>query len=281
MYRRAMPNGRLADPDCTLGTDPRSDPRMVKAFAQFGLDGPAPEIPLTVDSPLEDRLAWAVATEEGFAGLFEAFAQGVPIAEGVTTRTVTIAGGDGNDVTLYISRPADAEAALPAVVHLHGGGMAILSAAETITCRAREYLAGTGLVVVGVEFRNSAGKLGVHPYPAGLNDCAAAVQWVAANRAELGISHLIVSGESGGGNLTLDRCAQGEAGRLVRRDRRLLCAVSDDFESLARRSRRSAVAERERRILDQLSGAGADGFAVRPRQFALARCHMLGGRGDR
>ena len=41
------------------------------------------------------------------------------------------------------------------------------------------------------------------PYPAGLNDCAAAVQWVAANRAELGISHLIVSGESGGGNLTL------------------------------------------------------------------------------
>ena len=203
MYRRAMPNGRLADPDCTLGSDARSDPRMVKAFAQFGLDGAAAEIPLAVDSPLEDRLAWAVAMEEGFAGLFEAFAQGMPNTEGVTTRTVTIAGGDGNDLTLYISRPADAGAALPAVVHLHGGGMAILSAAETITCRLREYLAGTGLVVVGVEFRNSAGKLGVHPFPAGLNDCAAAVQWVAANRAELGISHLIVSGESGGGNLTL------------------------------------------------------------------------------
>jgi len=88
-------------------------------------------------------------------------------------------------------------------VHLHGGGMAILSAAETITCRAREYLAATGLVVVGVEFRNSAGKLGMHPYPSGLSDCAAAIRWVAANRAELGISQLIVSGESGGGNLTL------------------------------------------------------------------------------
>jgi hypothetical protein len=36
-----------------------------------------------------------------------------------------------------------------------------------------------------------------------LDDCAAAVQWVAANRPELGVSHLIVSGESGGGNLTL------------------------------------------------------------------------------
>jgi acetyl esterase len=198
-----MLNGRLADPDCTLGTDPRSDPRMVKAFEQFGLDGAPPEEALQIDSPLGDRLAWAAGVEEGYAGLFDALAQGTPTAEGVTTRTVTIAGGDGNDVTLYISRPADADIALPAVVHLHGGGMAILSAAEAITHRAREYLAATGVVVVGVEFRNSAGKLGVHPYPAGLNDCAGAVQWVAANRAELGISHLIVSGESGGGNLTL------------------------------------------------------------------------------
>ena len=58
-------------------------------------------------------------------------------------------------------------------------------------------------LAVDVEFRNSAGKLGPHPYPAGLNDCAAAVRWVWANRRELGVSHLVVSGESGGGNLTL------------------------------------------------------------------------------
>ena len=203
LYGRAMAYGRHADPDSTLGTDPRSDPRMVKVLAQFGLDGSAPVEAPPIDSALEDRLAWAVEVEEGYAGLFEAFAQGMPIAEGVTTRNVTIAGGDGNEVTLYVSRPTNTQTALPAVVHLHGGGMAILSAADTITCRAREHLAATGLVVVGVEFRNSAGKLGPHPYPAGLNDCAAAVRWVAANRAELGISHLIVSGESGGGNLTL------------------------------------------------------------------------------
>ncbi len=48
-----------------------------------------------------------------------------------------------------------------------------------------------------------AASSGPHPFPAGLNDCAAAVRWAAANRAELGITHLIVSGESGGGNLTL------------------------------------------------------------------------------
>ena len=58
-------------------------------------------------------------------------------------------------------------------------------------------------MVVGVEFRNASGKHGVHPFPAGLNDCAAALDWVVANKARLGIGKLIISGESGGGNLTL------------------------------------------------------------------------------
>jgi len=69
--------------------------------------------------------------------------------------------------------------------------------------RARENLAATGLVVIGVEFRNAGGRLGPHAYPAGLNDCASAIRWTYANRADLGISHLITCGESGGGNLTL------------------------------------------------------------------------------
>ncbi len=198
-----MPEGRLADPACSLGTDPRSDPRMVAAFAPFGIDANVPELPVTHDSPLDDRLAFTAKTEEIMAAVFEPLGQEFPIVDGVSTTTVTIPGGDGQDVTLYVSRPTDTDAALPCVVHLHGGGMAILSAAGTTYLRGREYLAATGLVVVGVEFRNSAGKLGIHPYPAGLNDCAAAVRWVFANRDQLGITHLIVSGESGGGNLTL------------------------------------------------------------------------------
>lgn len=127
----------------------------------------------------------------------------MPVAPGVTTTTTTSTGGDGNDITLFITRPDAGDVPLPGVVHLHGGGMAIGSAADTGYIRIREYFAATGLVVVGVEFRNSGGKLGPHPFPAGLNDCAAAAQWVAANRGDLGITHLIVCGESGGGNLTL------------------------------------------------------------------------------
>jgi acetyl esterase/lipase len=140
--------GRLADPDATIGTDTRADPRMVAAFVPFGLDGrfPAPE--LEVDAPLEDRLAFAAMAEDGTGAILDAFAQAVPRPEGVVTTTTTITGVDGNDVTLYISRPDAPDAALPCVVHLHGGAMAILTAADRIYARIREYLAATGLVVV-------------------------------------------------------------------------------------------------------------------------------------
>src|SRR6185437_13209304 len=197
-----MPDGRLANPDCSLGTDPRADPRMVKAFAPFGMDALPTPLAVTVDSPLDDRLAFIATTEELSGALFEALAQALPTVERVTTTTVTIPGGDGQDLTLHVSRP-DTDEASPCVVHLHGGGMAFLSAADNVYRRGCQTLSATGLVVVGVEFRNSAGKLGVHPYPAGLNDCAAAVRWVFANRDGLGVTHLIVAGESGGGNLTL------------------------------------------------------------------------------
>jgi len=182
---------------------------MIKALAEFGLDGNLPEVPLTVDSPLEERLAFVAMNEDGVGAVLAAFGQAVPDVEGVTTTTTTITGEDGNDVTLYISRP-DRAGLLPAVVHLHGGGMAIGSATDVGYMRGREYLAATGLVVVGVEFRNSGGKLGPHPYPAGLKDCAAGVRWVSANRSDLGVTHLIVSGESGGGNLTLTVALQAK-----------------------------------------------------------------------
>lgn len=197
-----MAYGRLADPNMTLGTDPRCDPRMVKALTAFGLDGPLPKAPLTVDSPLEERLAFAAANEDAITAIF-AQLSGPDSVAGVATTTTTITGVDGNEITLYISRPENTTGPLPAVVHLHGGGMAILAAGDLSYRLLREHLAAAGLVVVGVEFRNAAGKLGPHPYPAGLNDCASAVRWVYANRAQLGVSHVIVNGESGGGNLTL------------------------------------------------------------------------------
>ena len=81
--------------------------------------------------------------------------------------------------------------------------MTILEATGMSYQRWRDHLAASGMVVCGVEFRNASGKLGPHPFPAGLNDCTSALQWFAGQKARLGVTTIVVSGESGGGNLTL------------------------------------------------------------------------------
>ena len=81
--------------------------------------------------------------------------------------------------------------------------MMILKASGVNYMTWRDALAATGIVVVGVEFRNGAGPLGPYPFPAGLNDCYSSLEWFNSNKKRLGVSKIIVSGESGGGNLSL------------------------------------------------------------------------------
>ncbi len=195
--------GRLGDPDLTLGTDPRADQRMVAALEQVGLAGRDDPVPLNADSSLEDIRAVAAAGEPGFEQLFTALFGGLAPVEGLQSRTEVIPGTDGNDINLYIHSPVGAGGPRPGVLHIHGGGMVILAAAGANYRRWREELAALDLVVIGVEFRNAAGALGPHPFPAGLNDCTSALEWMHAHRDDLGLSKIVVSGESGGGNLTL------------------------------------------------------------------------------
>jgi acetyl esterase len=185
-----------------MRTDPRSDPRMLAALAPFGLDAPAAPPPIDRHAPRAARLELTAAGEAGFEAVFTALIDGLPAID-VERRTETIEGGDGNPVTLHISKPHGATGPLPGVLHLHGGGMVILRAGSDFYGRFRDALAATGLVVVGVEFRNGGGALGAHPFPAGLSDCASALRWMHEHRAELGVSSLTVAGESGGGNLSL------------------------------------------------------------------------------
>jgi acetyl esterase/lipase len=195
--------GRLGDPKNVLKTDPRADPRLVAAFAPFGLDDAPQPATVNADSSLEEKLAYIEEAEPGFEGLFAALYTDLPPIENVDRRTEIIKGVDNNDIKLYIHKPKNASGSLACVYHIHGGGMVMLEAAGPSYVRWRDELAGSGLVVVGVEFRNGGGKLGNHPFPAGLNDCASGLQWTFNNKSTLGISKIVVSGESGGGNLTL------------------------------------------------------------------------------
>jgi len=209
--------GRLGDPTLELGSDPRTDPRLVAAFAPLGLGGAAPTLPVDRHSTVEELLAVAAATEQAFATVFSVLLADVKTPEGVETRTETITGVDGNDITLYVDRPVGATGPLPGLLHLHGGGMAILQTSIATTWRGA--LAASGCVVVGVEFRNSGGALGPHPFPAGLNDCSSALDWMHAGRDELGLASIVVTGESGGGNLSLATALKAKReGRLDRID---------------------------------------------------------------
>lgn len=238
MTQKAVPAllGRLGSPNLILRDDPRAHPQLVAALAPFELDGPAQPAPIPVNAPLEARLQFCAAVEPGFEGLFQAISAGAPTIEGVESRTETITGVDGNDITLYIHQPAGATEPMPGVLHIHGGGMTILSASGPLYAGWREAMAATGLVVVGVEFRNAAGVLGPHAFPAGLNDCTSALQWVSENKAQLGIGKLIVSGESGGGNLSLATALKAKQdGRLDQIDGVYgLCPyISNDYTNKA------------------------------------------------
>lgn len=195
--------GRLGTPDMALENDPRADPRMLAAMAPVGLGAHPVPTPVRVDSPIEELLEYCGLAEAGFEALFGMFETDATPVEGVTSSIEVIRGIDGNDVTLFIHRPTNSAGPVPAVLHLHGGGMVLLEAAGPGYARWRDELAATGMVVVGVEFRNGGGKHGPHPFPAGLNDCTSALQWLNDNKTRLGVSTVVVSGESGGGNLTL------------------------------------------------------------------------------
>lgn len=76
-------------------------------------------------------------------------------------------------------------------------------------------LAATGMVVIGVDFRNAYTAAGLNPFPAGLSDCGSALTWIDAHREQLGITKIVLQGESGGANLVLATTLQAKRdGRL-------------------------------------------------------------------
>ena len=198
----ALP-GRLGNPELDIRDDLRADPRMIAAMGPIGLDVAPPPSPVTAATPIADLIEYTMLAEAGFEALGGILTATTPAPTGVSSYTETITGVDGNEISLFIHRPDAEDGPLPCVVHTHGGGMALLSATGESYVHWRDDLAATGMVVVGVEFRNAGGKLGAHPFPAGLNDCASATRWVVDHRDELGVSTVIISGESGGGNLAI------------------------------------------------------------------------------
>ncbi len=100
-------------------------------------------------------------------------------------------------VRLYDPRESP-ETAAPLIVYCHGGGW-VVGSLDSHDGVCRTLAAETGTPVASVDYRLAP----EHPFPAGLEDCYAAVSWASEQAAELQTDpdRLVVAGDSAGGNL--------------------------------------------------------------------------------
>lgn len=122
----------------------------------------------------------------------------------------SVSGPDNNTITLSVFTPREpSKAALPALYHIHGGGM-ISGDRFTAVTPLIDLLADIECIVVTVEYRLAPETRA--PGPA--EDCYAGLVWMSQNASTLGIdpSNIVVFGLSGGGALAAATC-------LMARDR--------------------------------------------------------------
>ncbi|WNC16499.1 alpha/beta hydrolase [Brevibacillus brevis] len=158
------------------------DPQA-KAFLDMGAE--AGEPPMSTLTPEQNR--------ERTAGMKAL--SGPPKALAKTeSRMIPVEGGE---IELRIYTP-EGVGPFPLFVYFHGGGW-VIGDVETVDTVCRNIAHEADSVVASVNYRLAP----EHKFPVPVEDCYAAVEWVARNAAELNgdPSRLAVGGDSAGGNL--------------------------------------------------------------------------------
>jgi acetyl esterase len=188
-----------------IAEDPRIDPRIKELFAGIELRSEG-DVATREELLADDAFK---AEIEGLRAMLSSFNnETIAPSAGLSIRTERVVSSpDRNTINIQFIRP-DNTAQVPCVYYIHGGGMQFLSCYDGNYQAWGKIIAGKGVAVAMVDFRNALFPSSVPevvPFPAGLNDCVAGLKWVHANSATLNIDpqRIIVAGESGGGNLTL------------------------------------------------------------------------------
>jgi len=163
-------------------TDPRIDPQVRSFLAKINHDpNPVWELPQPKPQQILTDLQRQTAVD----------------MSGVTTTEQTIS-QDGRSVKLYIMKPAQISGKPGVLLFIHGG-VWIVGNFENHQRLLRDLVVGSGQIGVFVEYTS----LPEAKFPTQLDQCYAALNWVAQHAQEFGAdgSRIAVAGNSVGGNL--------------------------------------------------------------------------------
>ena len=163
-------------------TDPRIDPQVRSFLAKINKDpNPFWELPQPKPQQILTDLQRQTAVD----------------MSGVTTTEQTIS-QDGRSVKLYIMKPAQISGKPGVLLFIHGG-VWIVGNFENHQRLLRDLVVGSGQIGVFVEYTS----LPEAKFPTQLDQCYAALNWVAQHAQEFGAdgSRIAVAGNSVGGNL--------------------------------------------------------------------------------
>lgn len=123
----------------------------------------------------------------------------LPPVEGVITTDAAVPGPeDSPNVDLRIYTPEDKADSMPGLLWIHGGGY-IVGNLESDDYTLKQVSTSIGCVVLSVNYRLAP----ENPFPAGIEDCYAALKWTADKADSLNIdkSRIAIGGGSAGGGL--------------------------------------------------------------------------------
>lgn len=121
-----------------------------------------------------------------------------PIESGAVRVEERFVGAAGTEVRVIVFTPRNVSTPMPAVIHIHGGGYVMGKPEENLNENAGMALR-CGCMVVSIDYRLAPET----PYPGGLDDCYAVLEWLHASAPALGVdrSKIALKGESAGGGL--------------------------------------------------------------------------------
>jgi acetyl esterase len=148
-----------------------------------------------------NRPAWNTLSPQAARDLYLSLRPGAqgprPAEVKVVDRTIP---GPAGELAVRLYRPASApaDAKLPALVYAHGGGW-VFGNLDSHDVLCAQFALEAGIAVFHVDYRLAPEAR----FPGAFDDVVAALKWVAANGASVGIdpTRLAIGGDSAGGNL--------------------------------------------------------------------------------